>query len=42
MTIRAEDWRAGGDPNEPLDKAPKHAVLEREVTLVPIAPVGKP
>jgi len=33
VTIKAEDWRDGGDPNIPLDSAKKRAVLERAVEL---------
>jgi hypothetical protein len=32
--IKAEDWRNGGDERLPLSSAPKHALLERTVTLV--------
>jgi hypothetical protein len=32
--IKAEEWRSGGDPRLPLSAAPKHALLERTVTLV--------
>lgn len=36
--IKAEDWRKGGDPRLPLSSAPKHALLERSVTLVELPP----
>ena len=32
--IKAEEWRNGGDERLPLSSAPKHALLERTVTLV--------
>jgi len=34
VSIKAEDWRNGGDPRLPLSAAPKHGLLERTVTLV--------
>ncbi|HVV87229.1 MAG TPA: protein kinase [Kofleriaceae bacterium] len=37
----AEEWRAGGDPELPLAAAPKKAVLERTVELVPAPKAGK-
>ncbi len=42
VTLDAEAWRDGGSPDVPLASAPKRAVLERTVELVPLAPVVPP
>ena len=39
--VKAEEWRSGGDPRLPLSAAPKHAVIERTVTLVELPPGKK-
>lgn len=36
ITIKADDWRDGGDPNIPIDSAKKKAQLERSVELEPL------
>jgi serine/threonine protein kinase len=38
LTIKADDWRDGGDPSAPIDLAKKKRLLERSVELEP-APV---
>jgi hypothetical protein len=35
VRIAAEEWRDGGDPRVPLAAAPKKAVIERTVKLIP-------
>jgi hypothetical protein len=35
ITIKADDWRDGGDPNISIDSAKKKALLERSVELEP-------
>jgi serine/threonine protein kinase len=42
VTIKADDWRDGGDPNIPIDVAKKKAVLERSVELEPLSDPKKP
>ena len=42
ITIKADDWRDGGDPNIPIDAAKKKAVLERSVELEPLPDPKKP
>jgi serine/threonine protein kinase len=42
VTIKADDWRDGGDPNIPLDSARKKALLERSVELEPLPDPKKP
>jgi serine/threonine protein kinase len=42
ITIKADDWRDGGDPNIPIDAAKKKAILERSVGLEPLADPKKP
>jgi serine/threonine protein kinase len=42
VTIKADDWRDGGDPNIPIDVAKKKAVLERSVELEPAPDPKKP
>jgi hypothetical protein len=39
VSIKADEWRDGGNPNVPIDVAKKKAVLERAVTLDPLEPV---
>ncbi|MGE0400209.1 MAG: protein kinase [Kofleriaceae bacterium] len=34
-SITDEEWRDGGNPNIPIDEAPKKATLEKTITLVP-------
>jgi len=41
VSIKAEDWREGGDPRLPLSAAPKRALLERSVTLVALPETAK-
>jgi hypothetical protein len=36
ITIKADDWRDGGDPNIPIDSAKKKSQLERSVELEPL------
>jgi len=42
VTIKAEDWRNGGDPRLPLAAAPKHGMIEKTVTgcIAPPSPTG--
>jgi serine/threonine protein kinase len=42
ITIKADDWRDGGDPNIPIDVAKKKARLERAVELEPLPDPRKP
>jgi len=42
VTVKADDWRDGGDPNIPIDSARKKALLERSVELVPLPDPKKP
>ena len=42
VTIKAEEWRDGGEPNIPIDAAKKKAVLERAVELEPLPGPKKP
>jgi hypothetical protein len=34
-SITEEEWRDGGNPNVPIDEAPKKATIEKTLTLVP-------
>jgi serine/threonine protein kinase len=38
VSIKADEWREGGNPNVPIDVAKKKAVLDRAVTLDPLEP----
>lgn len=40
LTVKADDWRDGGDPAMPLDSAKKKALLERAVQLEPLTDKG--
>jgi hypothetical protein len=42
ITIKADDWRDGGDPNIPIDTAKKKPILERSVELEPLPDPKKP
>lgn len=42
ITIKADDWRDGGDPNIPIDVAKKKARIERAVELEPLSEPRKP
>ncbi len=42
ITIKADDWRDGGDPNIPIDAAKKKTLLERSVELEPLPDPKKP
>ncbi len=34
ITVTADEWRDGGDPNVPIDRAKKKSVLEKNIDLV--------
>jgi hypothetical protein len=40
LTIKADEWRDGGDPNIPIDRAKKKGILTRSVELEEL-PKGK-
>ncbi len=42
ITIKADDWRDGGDPNIPIDAAKKKSLLERSVELEALPEPKKP
>jgi hypothetical protein len=42
ITIKADDWRDGGDPDIPIDTAKKKGLLERSVELEPLPDPKKP
>jgi serine/threonine protein kinase len=42
ITIKADDWRDGGDPNIPIDAAKKKARIDRAVELEPLPDARKP
>lgn len=42
ISIKADDWRDGGDPSAPIDSAKKKGVLERSVELEPLPDPKKP